>query len=41
VLQRHGASLEVQSTVGVGSTFTCHFAPERVQSVRASNAAMA
>src|SRR5215472_12691321 len=30
VLQRHGASLEVQSTVGVGSTFTCHFAPERV-----------
>src|SRR5215468_4345075 len=41
VLQRHGASLEVQSTLGVGSTFTCHFPPERVQSVRASNAAMA
>jgi len=30
VLQRHGARLEVQSTLGVGSTFTCHFPPERV-----------
>src|SRR5437763_856122 len=30
VLQRHGASLEVQSTRGSGSTFTCHFPPERI-----------
>jgi two-component system, OmpR family, phosphate regulon sensor histidine kinase PhoR len=30
VLQRHGATLEVQSTLGAGSTFTCHFPPERV-----------
>jgi two-component system phosphate regulon sensor histidine kinase PhoR len=31
VLQRHGATLEVQSTLGSGSTFTCHFPPERIQ----------
>jgi two-component system phosphate regulon sensor histidine kinase PhoR len=31
VLQRHGARLEVQSTIGEGSTFTCHFPPERVR----------
>jgi len=30
VLQRHGATLEVQSTLGGGSTFTCHFPPERI-----------
>jgi len=30
VLQRHGATLEVQSTLGAGSTFTCHFPAERV-----------
>ena len=30
VLQRHGARLEVQSTLGVGSTFICHFPPERL-----------
>lgn len=30
VLQRHGATLEVQSTLGSGSTFTCHFPPERI-----------
>ena len=30
VLQRHGATLEVHSTLGVGSTFTCHFPPERL-----------
>ena len=30
VLQRHGAELEIASTVGKGSTFTCHFPPERV-----------
>jgi len=41
VLQRHGATLEVQSTVGMGSTFTCHFAPERIVTARASNAAIA
>ncbi len=31
VLQRHGARLEVESTLGKGSTFTCRFPPERVQ----------
>jgi len=31
VLQRHGATLEVQSTLGSGSTFTCHFPPERIE----------
>jgi two-component system phosphate regulon sensor histidine kinase PhoR len=41
VLQRHGATLEVQSSVGVGSTFTCNFAPERIHALRPSNAAMA
>jgi two-component system phosphate regulon sensor histidine kinase PhoR len=30
VLQRHGATLEVKSTLGAGSTFTCHFPPERI-----------
>jgi two-component system phosphate regulon sensor histidine kinase PhoR len=30
-LQRHGASLEVRSQEGKGSTFTCHFPPTRVQ----------
>jgi two-component system phosphate regulon sensor histidine kinase PhoR len=41
VLQRHGATLEVQSTLGAGSTFTCHFPVERIAPVRASTAAMA
>jgi two-component system phosphate regulon sensor histidine kinase PhoR len=36
VLQRHGASLEVQSTLGAGSTFTCHFPPERIAGVARS-----
>jgi len=41
VLQRHGATLEVQSALGTGSTFTCHFPAERVLMARAQNAAMA
>jgi two-component system phosphate regulon sensor histidine kinase PhoR len=41
VLQRHRATLEVQSTLGAGSTFTCHFPAERIAPVRASTAAMA
>jgi two-component system, OmpR family, phosphate regulon sensor histidine kinase PhoR len=42
VLQRHGATLEVKSTLGAGSTFTCHFPPERiVQAVRSPSAATA
>ncbi len=31
VLQRHGAELEVNSTLGAGSTFTCHFPLQRAQ----------
>ncbi len=31
-LQRHGGRLDVQSVEGQGSTFTCHFPPERVVS---------
>jgi two-component system phosphate regulon sensor histidine kinase PhoR len=30
VLQRHGGTLDIQSTLGAGSTFTCHFPPARV-----------
>jgi two-component system phosphate regulon sensor histidine kinase PhoR len=41
VLQRHGATLEVQSTLGAGSTFTCHFPAERVVALQASNAVTA
>src|ERR1700739_2056008 len=33
VLQRHGATLEVEITLGSGSTFTCHFPPERVRAL--------
>ncbi|MGB6605632.1 MAG: phosphate regulon sensor histidine kinase PhoR [Steroidobacteraceae bacterium] len=41
VLQRHGATLEVQSEFGSGSTFTCHFPPERISVLPAVNAATA
>ncbi len=41
VLQRHGARLEVQSELGSGSTFTCHFPPERVSAAQAVSAATA
>ncbi|HYB33486.1 MAG TPA: phosphate regulon sensor histidine kinase PhoR [Steroidobacteraceae bacterium] len=42
VLQRHGAMLEVQSTLGAGSTFTCHFPAERIApAARAPSAAIA
>jgi len=30
VLQRHGGTLDIKSTLGSGSTFTCHFPVERV-----------
>jgi two-component system, OmpR family, phosphate regulon sensor histidine kinase PhoR len=30
VLQRHGATLDIESAHGEGSTFTCHFPPQRV-----------
>ena len=39
VLQRHGATLEVQSTQGTGRTFTCHFPPERLVSLAAAETA--
>jgi two-component system, OmpR family, phosphate regulon sensor histidine kinase PhoR len=42
VLQRHGATLEVQSTLGAGSTFTCHFPAARIlPAVRAASTALA
>ena len=34
VLQRHGAELEIQSTLGSGSEFICHFPLSRVQLAR-------
>jgi two-component system phosphate regulon sensor histidine kinase PhoR len=33
VLQRHGATLEIQSSEGAGSQFTCHFPAARVREV--------
>lgn len=33
VLQRHGAILEIRSTAGAGSEFTCHFPSERLVKV--------
>ena len=41
VLQRHGATLEVQSKFGSGSTFTCHFPPERISGLRTVSTATA
>jgi two-component system phosphate regulon sensor histidine kinase PhoR len=35
-LHRHGAHLEIESGEGRGSTFTCHFPPERVMETRAA-----
>jgi two-component system phosphate regulon sensor histidine kinase PhoR len=34
VLQRHGATLEIASVQGRGSTFTCHFPAERLGPAR-------
>jgi two-component system phosphate regulon sensor histidine kinase PhoR len=31
-LQRHEGRLEIESEEGKGSTFTCHFPPDRIQS---------
>jgi two-component system phosphate regulon sensor histidine kinase PhoR len=39
VLQRHGAELEIQSTLGRGSVFICHFPLSRVQLARVPQAA--
>jgi two-component system, OmpR family, phosphate regulon sensor histidine kinase PhoR len=41
VLQRHGAILEVQSTLGTGSTFTCHFPVDRLVQLSSPAAALA
>jgi two-component system phosphate regulon sensor histidine kinase PhoR len=42
VLQRHGATLDVQSTLGACSTFTCHFPVERIApAARTPSAAIA
>ena len=38
-LQRHAGQLEIASVEGEGSTFTCHFPPQRVQA-RESSAAL-
>ena len=35
VMQRHGGTLAIASEVGRGSTFTCHFPPDRVEQPRA------
>lgn len=36
VVQRHGGSLEIESVLGEGSTFTCSFPPRRVRKVELS-----
>jgi two-component system phosphate regulon sensor histidine kinase PhoR len=38
VLQRHGATLEIASVQGRGSTFTCHFPLERLSPARPAEA---
>ncbi len=40
-LQRHGGHMTVESEVGKGSTFTCHFPKERVLTAGAAAAALA
>src|SRR5579872_2529157 len=40
VLQRHGAELEIQSTLGAGSQFICHFPLTRVRAPAAHAAAV-
>lgn len=39
VLERHDATLEIQSTLDVGSTFICHFPPQRVVEAAAESRA--
>jgi two-component system, OmpR family, phosphate regulon sensor histidine kinase PhoR len=34
-LQHHGATLEIQSVEGAGSTFTCHFPSRRILPAKA------
>jgi len=41
VLQRHDATLEVQSVPGEGSTFSCHFPPSRIGKTLAARTASA
>jgi two-component system phosphate regulon sensor histidine kinase PhoR len=41
VLQRHGAHLTIESQEGRGSTFSCHFPPERLQAADSATAAAA
>jgi two-component system phosphate regulon sensor histidine kinase PhoR len=36
VLQRHDATLDISSIQGRGSTFTCHFPPERLIAAEAA-----